>query len=255
MWRIPEHLSTATSINPGANVCFRVLQTDTSRVSPFGQCCYNANGALLIRIPGMGLPFHSLVGDSYVDHFRKNIWPFLVCCKSPKSPDEVCKQFLSRKIPRPSSRLYEPPAIGCLFESCGKLFPDTPEVFLTFWDNRFTAPLMLTSNSSENLNHTAYLCYQLHFIPIDTVLNLFSSPQMSINTRYTFLNGLYFMLSIGIVLGGAHSQTECNFIAVIAYNNQFPSTRGTFLHLPTLYMCLGRNIISRYTVHMKQLPW
>ena len=110
--------------------------------------------------------------------------------------------------------------LGCLFESCDKLFPDTPETFLTSWDNRFTVPLMLTSNSSENLNRTAYLCYQLHYIPIDTVLNLFSSPQMSINAQYTFLNGQYFMSSSGIILGGDHSQTECNFIAVIAYSNQ-----------------------------------
>lgn len=111
---------------------------------------------------------------------------------------------------------------------------------------------MLTSNSSENLNCTAYLCYQLHYIPIDTVLNLFSSPQMSINTRYTFLNGQYFMLSIGIVLGGAHSQTECNFIAVIAYNNQCLislNKRNTSTSTNTLYVLGPQYNIQVHSTH------
>ena len=85
------------------------------------------------------------------------------------------------------------------------------ETFLTLRDNRFTVPLNLTSDSSNSLNRTTYLCYQMFLIPY-TVVNLFSSSDMVINTQYMLNGGHYYISSISIVIGEDNAQ--CTMITV-----------------------------------------
>ena len=100
--------------------------------------------------------------------------------------------------------------LGFLFEHSLKRIGRS-ETFLTLRDNRFTAPLNLTSDSSNSLNHTTYLCYQMFLIPY-TVVNLFSSSDMVINTQYMLNGGHYYLSSISIVIGEDNAQ--CTTITV-----------------------------------------
>jgi hypothetical protein len=98
--------------NPGAAKCFRVLQRPSKIFS--GQCCYDKGGVLLIKAPGMGLPrVKPDSSDTYLDHFRKNIWPFLLCCIAPKEPDENCKEYFLT-LPKSSSKQYQQPIVGMI---------------------------------------------------------------------------------------------------------------------------------------------
>ena len=84
-----------------------------------GQCCYGANGALVISKPGAGLPRRPQPGDTYLDHFQRDLWPFLVCCTDPKTPDQKCIDYV-RERPASSSRDYVQPLVGekYIFEVC-----------------------------------------------------------------------------------------------------------------------------------------
>ena len=75
------------------------------------RCCYNSSGSLEVRRPGGGLLLHPIKGGGYFDRFSKDVWPFLVCCKDPKTPDEACHGFLQR-LPSPTSENYLAPIVG-----------------------------------------------------------------------------------------------------------------------------------------------
>ena len=100
--------------------------------------------------------------------------------------------------------------LGFLFEHSSRK-NELSETFLTLRDNRFSAPLNLTSDSSNNLNRTTYLCYRVFVIPY-TVVNLFSSSDMAINAHYMLNGGHYYVSSISIVIGEANAQ--CTTITV-----------------------------------------
>ena len=85
------------------------------------------------------------------------------------------------------------------------------ETFLTLRDNRFTVPLNLTSDSSNSLNRTTYLCYRVFLIPY-TVVNLFTSTDMAINAQYMLNGGHYYLSSISIVIGEDNAQ--CTAITI-----------------------------------------
>jgi hypothetical protein len=99
-------------INPGAKKCFRILQRSTNLY--IGQCCYGTNDALMIKKPGGGLILKPAPRDTYLDHFRKDLWPIIVCCQNLKQPDKICNDFFNA-YPDSSSKGYKQPKVGYLF--------------------------------------------------------------------------------------------------------------------------------------------
>jgi hypothetical protein len=88
--------------------------------------------------------------------------------------------------------------------------------FIRLNSNRFTVPLWLTADSSSSLNRTTFLCYQLPLIPFNSIVNLFSSPQLSINAQYIFHSGQFRISSIGILVGGP----DGNLTSLTIHGNQ-----------------------------------
>jgi hypothetical protein len=101
-------------INPGAKKCFRILQRSTNLY--IGQCCYGTNDALMIKKPGGGLILKPAPRDTYLDHFRKDLWPIIVCCQNLKQPDKICNDFFNA-YPDSSSKGYKQPKVGRLIGS------------------------------------------------------------------------------------------------------------------------------------------
>ena len=65
----------------------------------------------MIRKPGAGLVLKPAPRDTYLDHFRKDLWPIIICCQNIKQPDKICKDFFG-VYPNSSAKGYKQPKVG-----------------------------------------------------------------------------------------------------------------------------------------------
>ena len=81
-----------------------------------GQCCYDTKDVLLTSITGGGLDRkEDPTGQRYFEHYRKDLWPIIICCASLESPDDTCNKILNDQqvyFKASSTQGYAAPKIG-----------------------------------------------------------------------------------------------------------------------------------------------
>ena len=81
-----------------------------------GQCCYNTNEVLITSITRGGLDRkEDPTGKRYFEHYRKDLWPIIVCCETLRIPDENCMKILNDQqvyFKASSTQGYAAPQVG-----------------------------------------------------------------------------------------------------------------------------------------------
>ena len=55
------------------------------------------------------------MGKRYFEHYRKDLWPIIICCATLKIPDEACKKILNNQqkyFKASSTQGYAAPQVG-----------------------------------------------------------------------------------------------------------------------------------------------
>ena len=80
-----------------------------------GQCCYDKKGVLFTSITGGGLDRKEDPGKRYFEHYRKDLWPIIICCAGLKEPDDICQKILNNEqkyFKASSTQGYAAPQVG-----------------------------------------------------------------------------------------------------------------------------------------------
>ena len=81
-----------------------------------GQCCYDTKGVLFTSVTGGGLDRkEDPTGMRYFEHYRKDLWPIIVCCETLRIPDDTCKKILNDQqiyFKASSTEGYAAPQVG-----------------------------------------------------------------------------------------------------------------------------------------------
>ena len=87
--------------HPGAKGCYRSTNNPDGYVA---QCCYDFSNNLLLSIPGSGSLDTIDSSNSESDHFVKDIFPFLMCCKLASD----CAKYYDKRPPIDSRHFAHP---------------------------------------------------------------------------------------------------------------------------------------------------
>ncbi|CAF1023884.1 unnamed protein product, partial [Brachionus calyciflorus] len=100
----PSRPSGCSFFHPGANVCYRSQSSFTFDSNTVGQqCCYDRLNNLIVGAPGGGT-LDMAHSDNRIEHFLKDVLPFLFCCKL----SDNCESYYEKR-PSDDGRRWRPP--------------------------------------------------------------------------------------------------------------------------------------------------